>query len=178
MKKLSICLHEFMAKDLEIEPEFLFNALEPQSMRMNCYPPCQQAEKVLGLSAHADGCGLTLLLHVNDVSGLQIRKEGKWFAVEALPGAFVVNIGDTLEILSNGKYRSIEHQAFVNTAKERISIAAFSNPAPSCMVSPLSEVVKGGKENYKIVTCLEYSKGIFSAKLEGRSYVESMRLSN
>jgi len=42
----------------------------PQSMRINYYPPCSQANKVLGLSPHTDGVGMTFLLQVNDVEGL------------------------------------------------------------------------------------------------------------
>ncbi|KAJ3671451.1 hypothetical protein LUZ60_007530 [Juncus effusus] len=176
MKKLLTCLLEFIAKDMDIEPDVLYNAFKPQSMRMNCYPPCPQAEKVLGLSAHTDGGGLTLLVQ-NDVQGLQTRKDGKWFSVEALPGAIVVNIGNTLEIISNGKYRSVEHRAVINTVKERISIATFNYMDPSCTMGPLPEVVKGGKENYKTVNS-GYNRDVFSAKLQGRNYVENMRVSN
>uniref|UniRef100_A0A0E0F0V6 Fe2OG dioxygenase domain-containing protein n=1 Tax=Oryza meridionalis TaxID=40149 RepID=A0A0E0F0V6_9ORYZ len=66
-------------------------------MRVNYYPPCQQADKVIGLSPHTDVVGLTLLLQVNDVNGLQINKDGKWFNVDAINGAIIVNVGDTLE---------------------------------------------------------------------------------
>lgn len=100
LTKVTSELLEAMSKDLGIEPEVLFDLFkgQPQTMRMNYYPPCPQADKVLGLSAHTDGAGLTLLLHVNDVQGLQIRKDGKWLSVKTLPGAFVVNIGDILEV--------------------------------------------------------------------------------
>ncbi|KAJ3681861.1 hypothetical protein LUZ60_014434 [Juncus effusus] len=180
LDKLAKYLLKFMAKDLGIEPKVLHSVFKehPQCMRMNCYPPCPQAEKVLGLSAHTDGGAMTLLLQVNEVQGLQIRKDGKWLSVEALPGTFVVNIGDSFEMFSNGKYKSIEHRAVVNAAKERISIATFTTAPFSGMVGPLPEVVKGDKEKYKTMNYLEYFRGYLSAKLEGRSYLESMRLSN
>ena len=72
-------------------------------MRMSYYPPCAQAKKVMGLSPHSDSCGLTLLLQVNDVQGLQIKKEGKWVLVNSIPDALVVNIGDAIEV----NYRSL-----------------------------------------------------------------------
>ncbi|TVU39753.1 hypothetical protein EJB05_13192, partial [Eragrostis curvula] len=54
--------------------------------------------KVIGLSPHTDGTALTLLLHINDVQGLQIRRDdGKWLAVYPLGGAFLVSIGDIFE---------------------------------------------------------------------------------
>jgi isopenicillin N synthase-like dioxygenase len=93
-------LFRFMAEDLGVDHEALLSTFEglPQCVRINYYPPCRQADKVLGLSPHTDGVGMTLLLHVNDVQGLQIRKDGEWFSVQAQPGALVVNIGDVLEV--------------------------------------------------------------------------------
>jgi isopenicillin N synthase-like dioxygenase len=67
-------------------------------MKMTYYPPCRQVDKVIGLSPHTDACAVTLLLHVNDVQGLQIRRDdGKWHAVEPLHGALIVSVGDIIE---------------------------------------------------------------------------------
>ena len=89
-----------MAKDKGCEPESLLEVFQglPQGLRMNYYPPFRHADKVLGLSPHTDATGLALLLHVNDVQGLQIRRDGRWLAVDPLDGAFVVSIGDILEV--------------------------------------------------------------------------------
>ena len=94
-----------MAKAVGAEPAVLLGVFQgqPQGMRVNHYPPCRQAaDRVLGLSPHTDACGLTLLLQLqmdNDgVDGLQIKKGGKWFSVNVVDGAFVVNVGDALEV--------------------------------------------------------------------------------
>ena len=168
-------LFRFMAKDLGVDQEALLGTFKglPQCVRINYYPPCRQAGKVLGLSPHTDGVGMTLLLHANDVQGLQIRKDGEWFSVHALPGALVVNIGDVLEILTNGKYRSIEHRAVVNPDKERITIAAFHSVHLPCTIGPFQEL---GDARYKTVDGLDFTKGYFAAKLEGRRYLESLKL--
>jgi isopenicillin N synthase-like dioxygenase len=73
---------------------------QTQGMRVNYYPPCRRAaDRVLGLSPHTDASGLTLLLQAsNGVQGLQVRKDGRWFAVDAIDGALVVNVGDFLEV--------------------------------------------------------------------------------
>uniref|UniRef100_A0A0E0BDP2 Fe2OG dioxygenase domain-containing protein n=1 Tax=Oryza glumipatula TaxID=40148 RepID=A0A0E0BDP2_9ORYZ len=146
-KSLSLCLFEFLAKAVGAEPESLLGIFEeqPRGMRMNYYPPCRQSDKVIGLSPHTDVVGLTLLLQVNDVQGLQIKRDGKWFSVDALSGAFIVNIGDTLEILSNGKFKSVEHRAMIHPNKERISTALFHYPRDDLLLSPLPEFVKDGK---------------------------------
>ena len=69
-----------------------------QSMRMNYFPPCPEADKVIGITPHSDSVGLTILLQVNQVEGLQIKKDGMWIPVNPLPSAFIVNIGDILEV--------------------------------------------------------------------------------
>ena len=98
--KVTSSLLRLMAVDMGVEPERLLEKFggQPQTMKVTYYPPCRQAGDVLGLSPHTDACAVTLLLHVNDVQGLQIRRDdGKWHAVEPLEGAFIVNVGDTLE---------------------------------------------------------------------------------
>ena len=104
--KVTVCLLRFMAADLGVEPKRLLEAFrgQPQSMRTTYYPPCRQAADVLGLSPHTDATGLALLLHVNDVQGLQIWRDGKWHAVDPLDGTFVVSIGDILEVQTRDAY--------------------------------------------------------------------------
>lgn len=68
-------------------------------MRMNYYPPCPQSELVTGIFPHSDVVALTILLQVNEMEGLQIRKDGVWIPVSPPPNAFVVNVGDILEVL-------------------------------------------------------------------------------
>lgn len=63
----------------------------------NCYPPCPEPELTLGMPPHSDYGFLTLLLQ-DEVKGLQIQFEEKWLTVEPIPNAFVVNIGDHLEV--------------------------------------------------------------------------------
>jgi isopenicillin N synthase-like dioxygenase len=92
---------EFMAKALRMEYNDMKNLFEDgwQAFRMNYYPLCPQPELAIGLNAHSDACGLTILLQLNEMEGLQIRKDGMWIPVKPLSNAFVVNIGDTLEVI-------------------------------------------------------------------------------
>ena len=52
----------------------------------------------MGLNPHSDGSGLTILLQANEMEGLQIEKDGQWIPVKPLPNAFIINIGDMLEV--------------------------------------------------------------------------------
>lgn len=178
LKKVTDCLLGAMAKNLGLHPEKFLHLFKNgvQSVRMNYYPPCPRADEVLGLSPHSDAVGLTLLLQVNQVQGLQIRRNGRWIAIKPIPGAFIVNIGDILEILSNGRYKSIEHRAIINPQKERMSVAAFHNPDYDVMIGPLSELVEGGEAHYKTLSFDRYASLITSSKLDGKSLLEQMKL--
>jgi len=90
-----------MGKSLKMEEAEMRDLFENgiQSMRINYYPPCPQPEKVIGLTPHSDGVGLTILLQVSEVEGLQVRKDGMWIPVKPLPNAFILNIGDMLEVI-------------------------------------------------------------------------------
>ena len=57
------------------------------------------ALNAIGFTPHSDAVALTILCQVNETEGLQIRKEGRWVLVKPLPNAFVVNIGDIMEVL-------------------------------------------------------------------------------
>ncbi|RLN42595.1 S-norcoclaurine synthase 1-like [Panicum miliaceum] len=180
-RQLAYRLLEFMARGVGAEPASRRGVFEGQTqgMRVNYYPPCrQQADRVLGLTAHTDACGLTLLLQKNhDVQGLQVKKDGRWFAVKALEGAFIVNVGDVLEIMSNGKFTSVEHRAVIHPTKERISVALFHYPCQDMVVvGPLPELMKGDKVRYRSTNYQDFLKQYFTEKLDGRKHLERLKL--
>lgn len=105
LRNLALKILYQMAKALKMDPNDIKDLFEGvQIMGMNYYPPCPQPELVMGLSSHSDASGLTILLQTNEMDGLQIKKDGLWVPSKALPDAFIVNIGDALEIVTNGFY--------------------------------------------------------------------------
>ncbi|UNB52238.1 isopenicillin N synthase family oxygenase [Mycolicibacterium sp. YH-1] len=96
-----------------------------------------QARTPQGVGAHRDAGVLTLLLVEPGSRGLQVRRaeaseatgdgSGEWIDVDPLPGAFIVNIGEMLEIASGGYLRATEHRVTLS-ARERISVPYFFNP--------------------------------------------------
>lgn len=103
MQKISLSIFRSIEINLGIEPgnlSSLFDQDCKQGIRLNYYPPCNHADKVMGLTPHSDAVGLTLLVQVNDVQGLQMRKNGKWLPIKPAPGAIIINIGDMLEVNS------------------------------------------------------------------------------
>ncbi|THG06150.1 hypothetical protein TEA_014156 [Camellia sinensis var. sinensis] len=108
-------------------------------MKINYYPKCPQPELALGVEAHTDVSALAFILH-SMVPGLQLFYEGKWITAKCVPNSIIMHIGDTVEILSNGKYKSILHRGLVNKEKVRISWAVFCEPPKEKIIlKPLSE---------------------------------------
>ncbi|XP_044460648.1 protein SRG1-like [Mangifera indica] len=179
LRDLAMKILNQMAKALRMEPKDMNDLFEGgmQGIRVNYYPPCPQPELVTGLNPHSDGGGLTILLQLNEMEGLQIRKDGMWVPVKPPPDAFIVNIADILEVVTNGIYRSIEHRAVINSLKERLSIATFYSPridgdmglAPS-LVTPETPA------KFKRISVADYFHGFFSLKLEGKSYLDVLRV--
>ncbi|XP_027361942.1 protein SRG1-like [Abrus precatorius] len=181
LEKLCTTIIKLMTKALKIEPNELLELFEDlsQSMRMNCYPPCPQPEHVIGLNPHSDAGALTILLQVNETEGLQIRKDEKWIPIKPVSDAFIINVGDILEILTNGIYRSIEHRATINSEKERISIATFHRPQMNKIVGPTPSLIAPERPAlFKSIGVADYYKGYFSRELQGKSYIDVVRIKN
>ncbi|RZC91560.1 hypothetical protein C5167_027632 [Papaver somniferum] len=162
MNKLSMILLDMMEKALQVvDNKFMTGLFENglQSMRMNYYPPCPRPELV------------------NEVEGFQIRKEERWISVKPLPNAFLVNVGDALEILTNGIYRSVEHRAIINSAKKRLSIATFHDPKLESEIGPISSLITPQTPAmFRRVGFEELAEKMRSSKLDGKSFLDCMRI--
>ncbi|XP_077229917.1 protein SRG1-like isoform X1 [Tasmannia lanceolata] len=179
LQKLVMALSDMIARALAMDPKEMRDLFEDgfQGMRMNYYPPCPQPESVIGLTPHSDAAGLTVLLQVNEAQGLEIRKDGIWVPVKPLPNSFVVNLGDVLEIVSNGVYHSVEHRATINSEKERLSIATFYFPNLKTEFGPARSLTNPQRPPlFRRETMQNYLKGFYSKELKGKSHVETMKI--
>lgn len=177
MRDLAIHIFVLVGKALGIEPNDIKESLGEggQSIGINYYPPCPQPESVLGLKPHTDGSALTILLQANEVEGLHIRKDGKWVPVKPLPNAFIISLGDVMEVMTNGIYRSTKHRAIVNSHKERLSIATFYGPEWSGNIGPSPSLVT--PENpalFKTISVADFYKGYLSPEHRGKSYINDV----
>lgn len=96
---------KMVSKSLGLEEEYMkrvFGGYGDEgvgvTMRANYYPRCPQPELTLGLSPHSDPGGVTVLLADERVQGLQVHKDGAWVTVQPLPHAFIVNLGDQIQV--------------------------------------------------------------------------------
>lgn len=179
LKILAIKVLTQMAKALGMKLEDMTMLFQEgmQSVRLNYYPPCPQPELVMGLCPHSDAVGLTVLLQVNEVGGLQVKKAGAWVPVVPLPNAFIVNVGDILEIVTNGIYKSVEHRATVNLHNERLSIATFLVPKLDGDMGPAPSLITlESSAHFRRIGMIDYLKALFSRELDGKSFIDAMRI--
>jgi isopenicillin N synthase-like dioxygenase len=98
-----------------------------------------RAATAQGVGAHRDAGVLTLLLAEPDSQGLQVRGAHGWIDVPALGGAFIVNIGELLELATGGYLQATEHRVNLRqSAADRISVPYFFNPRLDAQIPVLS----------------------------------------
>jgi isopenicillin N synthase-like dioxygenase len=94
------------------------------------YPGESDLEPKQGVGAHRDGGVLTLLLVEPNKGGLQVEHDGEWIDAPSVPGAFVVNVGEMLELATGGYLKATLHRVISpRIGSDRISIPFFFNPA-------------------------------------------------
>ncbi|XP_077218955.1 protein LATERAL BRANCHING OXIDOREDUCTASE 1-like [Tasmannia lanceolata] len=172
-------LLSFISKGLGLKPDMFHEMFGTcvQAVRMNYYPPCARPDLVLGLSPHSDGSSLTVLQQDTNSVGLQIFKDNTWVPVQPIPNALVINLGDTMEVLTNGKYKSIEHRAVTNKDVDRLSIVTFYAPRYDLELGPLPELVdETHPPMYRRYNHGEYSRHYVTNKLKGKKSLDYCKI--
>ncbi|KAL6010244.1 Aconitate hydratase mitochondrial [Asimina triloba] len=147
LEKLAEQLLDLVCENLGLEQGYLKKAFcgskgcPTFGTKVSNYPPCPRPELIKGLRAHTDAGGLILLFQDDKVSGLQLLKEGEWVDVPPMHHSIVINIGDQLEVITNGKYKSVMHRVVAQTDGNRLSIASFYNPGSDAVIFPAPELV-------------------------------------
>ncbi|XP_028752523.1 1-aminocyclopropane-1-carboxylate oxidase homolog 12-like [Neltuma alba] len=142
------------------------------------YPYCPQPDLTIGFRSHTDPGILTLLLQ-DSMGGLQVKYKEGWVDVKPVREALVVNIGDLLQIISNEKYKSVDHRVLASNRREaRVSIATFFNPgAAENVYGPLEELTSAGDPpRYRRVTYKDYMHKFFSKEIDGTSQTDYFRI--
>ncbi len=120
-------------RNLTAAPTMLF--------RIFRYPPLldhapEDAPAAWSVGEHTD-YGLLTILAQDAVGGLEVRAPDGWIAVPPVPDAFVVNLGDMLERMTAGRYRSTPHRVRNTSSQDRLAFPLFLDPAWDVEVLPV-----------------------------------------
>uniref|UniRef100_A0A6M2EIM2 aminocyclopropanecarboxylate oxidase n=1 Tax=Populus davidiana TaxID=266767 RepID=A0A6M2EIM2_9ROSI len=155
LEKLAEELLDLLCENLGLEKGYLksvfygSNGSPTFGTKVSNYPPCPKPDLVKGLRAHTDAGGIILLFQDDKVSGLQLLKDGQWIDVPPMRHSIVVNLGDQLEVITNGKYKSVEHRVIAQTDGARMSVASFYNPGSEAVIYPAPALVEKEAEEKK-----------------------------
>ncbi|KAK4279160.1 hypothetical protein QN277_016910 [Acacia crassicarpa] len=157
LEKVAVMFLDLLCENLGLEKGYLKKIFDGSSSskgpnfgtKVANYPPCPKPEKVKGLREHTDAGGIILLFQDDKVSGLQFLKDGHWLDVPPLPHALVINIGDQLEVITNGRYKSVEHRVIAQKNGTRMSIASFYNPASDAVIYPAPQLLVADSDDDK-----------------------------
>jgi isopenicillin N synthase-like dioxygenase len=134
-----------MATGLGLDPMWFRNGItaDPTVLfRIFRYPPhpdsaaMPDAPNRWGVAEHTDYGLVTLLAH-DGTPGLEVNVRGTWVDVDPDPDLIICNLGDMLDRLTLGRYRSTPHRVRNTAGHDRISLPFFLDPSWDAVVQPL-----------------------------------------
>jgi isopenicillin N synthase-like dioxygenase len=128
------------------------------------YPHADRAENgdtAWGVGEHTD-YGLLTILRQDDTGGLQVKSRSRWIEAPPIPESFLCNIGDMLERLTCGIYRSTPHRVINTSQRDRLSFPFFFDPSFDAEMLPVEGLVNqaltgGSDERWDQASVHEFS---------------------
>ncbi len=131
-----------LALSLGLEPSYFADRYTADPLilfRIFHYPPVITPpgdEAPWGVGEHTD-YGVLTILKQDDTGGLQVKSRNRWIDAPPVPGSFVCNIGDMLDRMTRGRYRSTPHRVRNVTTRGRLSFPFFFDPNFGAHILPI-----------------------------------------
>ncbi|KAI3710003.1 hypothetical protein L2E82_39776 [Cichorium intybus] len=189
VRKLGCNILEMMAEGLKIEPKSVLSRMLSDDkadtvLRLNHYPPCldpkpepnldlypnhqimSHGKPPIVFGEHTDP-QLISIARSNAASGLQIcLADGTWVAVPHDDSSFFINVDDLLQVMTNGRFRSVKHRVVADSSKSRVSMIYFGGSPLMEKISPLGLLMEPGEESmYHDFTWFEYKSCSYKTRL-------------
>lgn len=149
-----------------------FDKVHTSFLRLNYYP--KGPKDTMAVHEHTDAGALTILYQDQKVTSLQVRtQDGNWVDVPPVENAYVINIGDMMQVWSNDLYKAPLHRVLTNEESERFSAPFFYNPGYNVDVYPLVDSKE--KSKYKVVNWGEFRAKRFAG--DYANYGEEVQIS-
>lgn len=180
VRKLGLELFGAMTESLGLGPTYLTTKMADgmQVMAINCYQPCPRPDMALGFPPHSDHSCFTIL--IQNTPGLEIMdlEDGRWRLVPYLSGALQVHVGDHLEVLSNGMYKSVVHRSKLNSEETRISLVSLHSMGLDEKMETAKELVdEDHPKTYKESSVRDFLNLLSANDLaEGKNFIDILRI--
>ncbi|XP_076886300.1 gibberellin 2-beta-dioxygenase 1-like [Bidens hawaiensis] len=169
---------ELLADEMKLQPRNVFSKLlmdenSDSVFRLNHYPPFPEFQehakddrKFVGFGEHTDP-QIISVLRSNNAAGLEIfLRDGSWMSVPPDSESFFINVGDSLQVMTNGRFKSVKHRVVANGTKSRVSMIYFGGPPLSEKIAPLPSLMQGEERSlYKEFTWFEYKNSAYKSRL-------------
>uniref|UniRef100_A0A453DC61 Fe2OG dioxygenase domain-containing protein n=2 Tax=Aegilops tauschii subsp. strangulata TaxID=200361 RepID=A0A453DC61_AEGTS len=180
LRRVALQLMEAILEGLGLGKDYQHEKFEQglQLMSVNCYPKESEGDTAIGLAPHSDYGFLTILF--TSCRGLEVvdRNSNSWKVVQPLPHALHVHVGDHMEVLSNGRIKTVVHRAVLNPEEARISMASINGFAMHEKVSSARELVN--EQNPEKYTASSFNDFLnyLTSNLDNkhRNFLESLRV--
>ncbi|XP_039028694.1 1-aminocyclopropane-1-carboxylate oxidase homolog 1-like [Hibiscus syriacus] len=166
-----------LSEALCLDPEHLKDIGCSEGYAFHCqyYPACPEPDRTLGVMRHRDPDFFTILVQ-NEIQGLQVLHRDHWIDISPMKGAVIVNIGDLLQLISNDKFKSVDHRVLATSAGPRVSLACLftTDLQPSDKVyAPIEQLLSPHNPPlYKGTTIPNYLKTYVSKPGNGLSLLK------